>query len=100
MFHIPAHPRHIPGLHVTSLHVPALVAMAMLLNGCSAFDRLININLKGPYFLTQLVARRMIDLKSQISNSKSRISNPKIVNITSVSAYTASTNRGGARAQG
>src|SRR5256885_647108 len=25
-----------------------------------SFDRLININLKGPYFLTQLVARRMI----------------------------------------
>src|SRR3954470_3176148 len=25
-----------------------------------SFDRLININLKGPYFLTQLVAREMI----------------------------------------
>jgi NAD(P)-dependent dehydrogenase (short-subunit alcohol dehydrogenase family) len=49
-----------------------------------SFDRLINTNLKGPYFLTQLVARRMIDQKTR----------GKIVNITSVSAYTASTNRG------
>jgi 3-oxoacyl-[acyl-carrier protein] reductase len=54
-----------------------------------SFDRLININLKGPYFLTQLVARRMID---QIQQGKLR--SPKIVNITSVSAYAASTNRG------
>ena len=49
-----------------------------------SFDRLINTNLKGPYFLTQLVARRMIDQKTP----------GKIVNITSVSAYAASTNRG------
>ncbi len=56
-----------------------------------SFDRLININLKGPYFLTQLVAKRMIQ---QISSLGSQISNPKIVNITSISAYTASTNRG------
>ena len=50
----------------------------------ASFDRLINTNLKGPYFLTQLVARHMIERK--ISG--------KIVNITSVSAYTASVNRG------
>jgi NAD(P)-dependent dehydrogenase (short-subunit alcohol dehydrogenase family) len=49
-----------------------------------SFDRLININLKGPYFLSQLVARAMIASKTP----------GKIVNITSVSAYTASTNRG------
>ncbi len=49
-----------------------------------SFDQLINVNLKGPYFLTQLVARRMIDQKSA----------GKIINITSVSAYAASTNRG------
>src|SRR5687768_7480040 len=49
-----------------------------------SFDRLIDINLKGPYFLTQLVARAMIAAKTQ----------GKIISITSVSAYTASTNRG------
>ena len=49
-----------------------------------SFDRLINTNLKGPYFLTQLVARHMID----------RSIAGKIVNVTSVSAYAASVNRG------
>jgi NAD(P)-dependent dehydrogenase (short-subunit alcohol dehydrogenase family) len=49
-----------------------------------SFDRLIDTNLKGPYFLTQRVARRMIAQKIA----------GKIVNITSVSAYAASTNRG------
>jgi 3-oxoacyl-[acyl-carrier protein] reductase len=49
-----------------------------------SFDRLININLKGPYFLTQLVARRMIEQKTP----------GKIITISSISAYTASTNRG------
>ena len=49
-----------------------------------SFDRVININLKGPYFLTQLVARRMIEQARPA----------QIVNITSVSAYAPSTNRG------
>jgi 3-oxoacyl-[acyl-carrier protein] reductase len=51
-----------------------------------SFDRLINTNLKGPYFLTQLVARRMLETQP--------IGSPRIVNITSVSAYAASINRG------
>jgi 3-oxoacyl-[acyl-carrier protein] reductase len=54
----------------------------------ASFDRLININVKGPYFLTQLAARQMID------QSGKRGLRPKIVTISSVSAYTASTNRG------
>jgi NAD(P)-dependent dehydrogenase (short-subunit alcohol dehydrogenase family) len=49
-----------------------------------SFDRLISINLKGPYFLTQLVSRRLIEQKTS----------GKIINITSISAYTASINRG------
>lgn len=49
-----------------------------------SFDRMIGINLKGPYFLTQRVAREMI----------ARETPGKIVTITSISAYTASTNRG------
>lgn len=48
-----------------------------------SFDRLININVKGPYFLTQLVAKWMIEQRAG-----------KIVTISSLSAYTASTNRG------
>ncbi|HTD87221.1 MAG TPA: SDR family NAD(P)-dependent oxidoreductase, partial [Candidatus Binatia bacterium] len=48
-----------------------------------SFDRLININVKGPYFLTQLVAKWMIEQRGG-----------KIVTISSVSAYAASLNRG------
>lgn len=57
-----------------------------------SFDRLIDINLKGPYFLTQAVAGRMIE---QVRNgSLSDFGAPRIVTITSISAYTASVNRG------
>lgn len=59
--------------------------------GEESFDRLININLKGPYFLTQLVARRMIEQRT--TDNGQRIA-PKIITISSISAYTASTNRG------
>jgi 3-oxoacyl-[acyl-carrier protein] reductase len=54
-----------------------------------SFDHMLGTNLKGPYFLTQLVARRMID---QIGSGA--VSSPKIVTISSISAYTASVNRG------
>jgi 3-oxoacyl-[acyl-carrier protein] reductase len=54
-----------------------------------SFDRVVGINLKGPYFLTQLVARRMIE---QVHSGAVR--NPKIVTVSSISAYTASVNRG------
>jgi 3-oxoacyl-[acyl-carrier protein] reductase len=59
--------------------------------GEDSFDHLIAVNLKGPYFLTQQVARWMIE---EIKDPKSKIQNPKIVTISSVSAYTASINRG------
>jgi 3-oxoacyl-[acyl-carrier protein] reductase len=57
--------------------------------GEESFDRLMGINLKGPYFLTQLVARSMIE---QIAAGA--VAAPKIVVVSSISAYTASTNRG------
>ena len=60
--------------------------------GEESFDRLVNINLKGPYFLTQLVARQMIE---QVRGGAiGSFGLPRIVTITSVSAYTASVNRG------
>jgi NAD(P)-dependent dehydrogenase (short-subunit alcohol dehydrogenase family) len=55
----------------------------------ASFDRLVAINLKGPYFLTQLVARRMIEQRAA-----GVVSEPRIVTISSISAYTASVNRG------
>jgi NAD(P)-dependent dehydrogenase (short-subunit alcohol dehydrogenase family) len=54
-----------------------------------SFDRVVGTNLKGPYFLTQAVARWMIEQRSAIPNFS-----PQIVNITSVSAYAASPERG------
>jgi NAD(P)-dependent dehydrogenase (short-subunit alcohol dehydrogenase family) len=54
-----------------------------------SFDRLISINLRGPYFLTQLVAKWMIeqrDLNSDFTGV--------IVNVSSISAAVASVNRG------
>ncbi|MCY2954732.1 MAG: 3-ketoacyl-ACP reductase [Planctomycetota bacterium] len=54
-----------------------------------SFDRLMNVNLKGPYFLTQIVAKAMID---QIK--RGGVMAPKIVTVSSISAYTASVNRG------
>lgn len=53
-----------------------------------SFDRVVGINLRGPYFLTQLVARRMID------QTRTAGAAPKIVIVSSISAYTASVNRG------
>jgi 3-oxoacyl-[acyl-carrier protein] reductase len=54
-----------------------------------SFDRVVGINLKGPYFLTQLAARWMIDQRQADANFAS-----VIVNISSVSATEASINRG------
>ena len=58
----------------------------------ASFDRLIQINLKGPYFLTQLAARWMIEQRR--SNLPPVSLAPQIITISSVSAYAASTNRG------
>ena len=59
--------------------------------GEESFDRLIAINVKGPYFLTQLAAKWMIEQRASKSAAEYC---PKIITITSVSAYAASTNRG------
>lgn len=54
-----------------------------------SFDRVMTVNLKGPYFLTQLVARWMIELKQNMSDV-----DLKIINIASISSYTSSPSRG------
>jgi NAD(P)-dependent dehydrogenase (short-subunit alcohol dehydrogenase family) len=57
----------------------------------ASFDRLIGINVKGPYFLTQQIARWMIEQQTAAPRPDR---SPKIVTISSISAYTASVNRG------
>ena len=60
----------------------------MLYSQETSFDRLLETNLKGPYFLTQRMAKWMIELRPQISDYL-----PSIINISSISAYTSSPNR-------
>ena len=55
----------------------------------ASFDRLININLKGPYFLTQRAARWMIRQKDRDDTMT-----PIIINLASVSSYAPSIDRG------
>lgn len=55
----------------------------------ASYDEVMAVNLKGPFFLTQRVANVMIELLQQ-----GLIADPKIINIGSMSAYTASVNRG------
>jgi NAD(P)-dependent dehydrogenase (short-subunit alcohol dehydrogenase family) len=57
--------------------------------GEESFDELIRVNLRGPYFLTQKAAQWMI---AQRKDDPSRIQS--VINITSISATVASTNRG------
>ncbi|MBT3671052.1 MAG: 3-ketoacyl-ACP reductase [Chloroflexi bacterium] len=57
----------------------------MLEVGTESYDEVMGINLRGPFFLTQLVANHMIKLiKDEV------ITNPKIINVSSISAYTSS----------
>ena len=76
-------------LLVNNAGVAPAVRADLLEAGEESFDRLFGINLKGPYFLTQLVAKQMLKQEKDAEGFRGRI-----VNITSISAYTASINRG------
>lgn len=55
----------------------------------ASYDEVMAVNLKGPFFLTQQVANQMIAMQQA-----GTITQPKIINIGSISAYTSSPNRG------
>lgn len=55
-----------------------------------SFDRLININTKGNFFMCQLFANYMVEKQ----NDNLEDYHPRIVNVTSNSAYTSSVSRG------
>jgi NAD(P)-dependent dehydrogenase (short-subunit alcohol dehydrogenase family) len=61
----------------------------ILVAGEESFDRLLRINLKGPYFLTRDIANWMIDQHKAGPEQKF-----KIINISSINAFTASPSRG------
>jgi len=56
-----------------------------------SFNHLIDVNLKGPYFLSQAAARWMIE---QRKGGALENYSPSIINITSISAFAASPERG------
>jgi NAD(P)-dependent dehydrogenase (short-subunit alcohol dehydrogenase family) len=54
----------------------------------ASYDEVMTVNLKGPFFLTQRVARVMIEMLQA-----GQITCPKIINMGSLSTYTSSVNR-------
>lgn len=76
-------------LLVNNAGVAPNVRADLLECGEESFDRLFGINLKGPFFLTQQVATTMLNQEPDDNGFRGRI-----VNITSISVYTSSINRG------
>ena len=76
-------------LLVNNAGVAPLVRADLLDASPESFDRLININLRGPYFLTQAAARWMVQQRQ--ADAKFR---GCIINVSSVSATVVSVNRG------
>jgi NAD(P)-dependent dehydrogenase (short-subunit alcohol dehydrogenase family) len=75
-------------LLVNNAGVAPLHRLDILETSPESYDRLLAINARGPFFLTQAVARIMIE---QVKAGRARP--PAIVFITSISANTASPNR-------
>ena len=74
---------------VNNAGVAPLVRRDLLEMEEESFDRVIGVNLKGTLFLCQLGARAMLEGKGKLPDYS-----PRIINIGSLSAYTASVNRG------
>ncbi|WP_319243432.1 3-ketoacyl-ACP reductase [uncultured Propionivibrio sp.] len=74
---------------VNNAGVAPKVRMDLLETSEESLDRLLDINLKSTFFLSQSVARIMEKARAEDPQRT-----PKIVNISSVSAYTSSTMRG------
>ena len=76
-------------LWVNNAGVAPAARLDLLESTPESWDRVLGINLRGPFFLTQAVARRLIQLQEQ-----GACSHPQIVFITSISSEAASINRG------
>ncbi|MGW8256215.1 MAG: 3-ketoacyl-ACP reductase [Thermoguttaceae bacterium] len=74
---------------VNNAGVGPLKRVDILQSDEASFERVMKINLQGPYFLTQLVARWMIRQLDEHPQRKCRV-----VNIGSISAYASSPSRG------
>lgn len=74
---------------INNAGVAPSVRADLLEAGPESFDRLIGINLRGPYFLTQQAAKWMVEQKQNSPDFQGAI-----INVSSISATVASVNRG------
>lgn len=79
-----------PDLLVNNAGVAPRERLDLLETTEASFDAVMGVNLRGPFFLSQLVARHWCLHASDTRPDRWRA----IVNISSISAYTASVNRG------
>lgn len=77
---------------VNNAGVAPAVRADLLDAGTESFDRVLAINLRGPYFLTQRVANAMIAARGDTIPEDAPVGT--IINVSSISATTISTNRG------
>ncbi len=77
---------------VNNAGVAPSVRNDLLVATTDEYDRVMSINLRGPYFLTQLVANQMLAQRG--ADAPAGSVNGVIINVSSVSATTVSTNRG------
>jgi len=78
-------------LLVNNAGVAPTVRVDLLEASEESFDRVMNVNARGPYFLTQAVANFWI---AGLNQRPEKTGKPKIVNISSASAYAPGVNRG------
>jgi 3-oxoacyl-[acyl-carrier protein] reductase len=75
---------------VNNAGVAPLKRLDVLETTTESFDRMLSINLRGPFFFTQVVSRQMLEKREIIKDY-----HPKIIFITSISAEVSSLNRAG-----
>lgn len=78
---------------VNNAGVGPVVRADLLAATPESFDRVLGTNLRGPYFLTQAFANRVISLRGPLAGLPERPV-ATVVNVSSISAETVSTNRG------
>jgi len=74
---------------VNNAGVAPEIRQDILISSEKSYDRVMSINLKGPFFLTKDIANWMIDMKNKINDYQ-----PYIINISSINRYTSATTRG------
>jgi len=77
-------------LLVNNAGVAARVRKGVLETDEESYDRVMAINVKGPFFLTQAVANFWLSRPHELQSQERK---PQIINISSVSAYAAGLNR-------